>query len=111
MRQAKGDRSSMPPELVDMVWRQWDKGTREAILALYRHADPDRLAAAGKDLASLTCPALVLWGDRDPYLPAKFAADYARVLPSAELEIVEGAGHWPWIDDERVIGRVLSFVS
>jgi pimeloyl-ACP methyl ester carboxylesterase len=111
MRQARGDRSPMPPEFVDMVWNHWDKGTRDATLALYRHADPPRLAAAGTDLNKLTCSALVLWGDRDPYLPAKFGQAYADALPNASFEPIEGAGHWPWIDDTRVIDRILSFVE
>jgi hypothetical protein len=55
MRQARGDRSPMPPEFVEMVWRHWDKGTSRAVLTLYRDADPDRLAAAGKDFGKLTC--------------------------------------------------------
>jgi pimeloyl-ACP methyl ester carboxylesterase len=111
MRQARGDRGKMPPEFVDMVWSHWDKGTQKATLALYRHADPDRLAAAGRDLDKLACPALVLWGDRDPYFPARFADAFAKALPNAELEIVPGAGHWPWIDDPGVVDRVLTFVS
>ncbi|MGC1853243.1 MAG: alpha/beta hydrolase [Solirubrobacterales bacterium] len=111
LRQARGDRSPMPAEFVDMVWKHWDKGTRDATLALYRHANPDRLAAAGKDLNKLTCPALVVWGNRDVYLPTKFAQDYANVLPNSKLEIVDDAGHWPWIDDARVIDRVSGFVS
>jgi pimeloyl-ACP methyl ester carboxylesterase len=111
MRQARGDRSAMPPEFVEMVWRHWDRGTKRAVLELYREADPDRLAAAGNDLDKLTCPALVLWGDRDPYLPTKFAHDYAATLPDAQLEILEGAGHWPWLDDPSVIDRVSSFVA
>jgi pimeloyl-ACP methyl ester carboxylesterase len=48
MRQASGDRRPMPPAFVDLIWRHWDKGTQQAVLALYRHADPDRLAAAGR---------------------------------------------------------------
>ncbi|MGE5283066.1 MAG: alpha/beta fold hydrolase [Chloroflexota bacterium] len=111
LRQARGDRGPMPPEFVDMVWRHWDRGTSRALLSLYRHADPDRLAAAGRDLAKLTCPSLILWGDRDPYLPAKFAEAYASILPQAQLEIVPGAGHWPWIDNPRIIDDVLSFLS
>jgi pimeloyl-ACP methyl ester carboxylesterase len=111
MRQASGDRRGMPPEFVDMVWRHWDKGTSGAVLALYRHADPDRLTAAGKDLSKLTCPSLVIWGDRDPYLPIRFAEAYASALPASRLELIEGAGHWPWIDDARVIDKVLSFLS
>ncbi len=111
LRQARGDRSPMPPEFVEMIWRHLDRGTKRAVLQLYRDADPDRLAAAGKDLDKLTCPALVLWGDRDLYLPTRFAHDYATALPNAEAEIVPGAGHWPWIDDSSVVDRVLEFVA
>jgi pimeloyl-ACP methyl ester carboxylesterase len=110
MRQARGDRSPMPAEFVDMVWDHWDRGTSRAVLSLYRQADPDRLAAAGRDLGRLACPALVLWGDRDPYFPAKFAHAYAVTLPNAELDPIEGVGHWPWIDDPAVIDRVVDFV-
>jgi len=111
MRQATGDRRPMPASFVDMVWRHWDKGTRRATLALYRHADPDRLAIAGKALGSITCPSLVIWGDRDPYLPTRFANAYAQSLPSSELQIVPTAGHWPWLDDARVIDTILDFLA
>lgn len=111
MRQARGDHSAMPAEFLDLVWRYWDKGTQDAFLALYRHADSPRLAAAGADLDRLSCPALILWGDQDIYLPTKFADALAQVLPDTEVEIVPGAGHWPWIDDQRVIDRVVAFVG
>ena len=87
------------------------KGTSHAILTLYRHADPDRLAEAGKDLDRLTCPSLVLWGERDPYLSTKFAQAFADALPDSEMVLIPGAGHWPWIDDARVIDRVVDFVA
>ena len=111
MRQARADRSPMPAEFVEMVWDHWDKGTRDATLALYRHADPDRLAAAGADLGRVSCPALILWGDGDIYFPTKFADAFAEALPDAEVEIVSGAGHWPWIDDPAVVDRVLAFLG
>jgi pimeloyl-ACP methyl ester carboxylesterase len=112
LRQARGDhRSPMPPEFVDMIWNHWDRGTQAALLELYRHADPPRLVEAGRDLNKLTCPSLVLWGDRDIYLPTKFGQLYAQTLPNSTFEAIEGAGHWPWIDDQRIIDRILSFVS
>jgi pimeloyl-ACP methyl ester carboxylesterase len=111
LRQARGDhRSPMPPEFVDLIWDRWDRGTQRALLQLYRHADPPRLAEAGRDLDKLTCPSLVLWGERDIYLPLKFGEAYAEALPSAEFEAIEGAGHWPWIDDPSIVDRVLEFV-
>ncbi len=111
MRQARGDRGPMPSEFVDTVWDHWDAGTRAAILALYRHADPARLAAAGQDQAKLTCPSLILWGDRDPYFSLKLGQRYAELLPNATFERIEGAGHWPWIDDPSVIDRIANFIS
>lgn len=111
LRQASGDRRPMPAEFVDMLWNHWDKGTSDATLALYRHADPDRLAQAGNDLPKLTCPSLILWADRDPYLPTRFANAYAAALPNSQLEILPGTGHWPWVDDPAVVDRVLNFVN
>ena len=111
MRQARGDRSPMPDQFLDSIWRYWDKGTSRAVLRLYRHADPDRLVAAGRDLGRIECPALVLWGDRDPYLPPRFGEDTAAALGNAQLEIRAGAGHWPWIDDPAIIDRVLEFLA
>jgi pimeloyl-ACP methyl ester carboxylesterase len=101
----------MPTEFVDMLWRYRRKGSNPAILTLYRHADPDRLAQAGQDLGRLTCPSLVLWGERDPFLSTKFAQAFADALPDSEMDLVPGAGHWPWIDDARVIDRVVDFVG
>jgi len=111
LRQARGDRGPMPPEFVDLIWDHWDKGTRAATLALYRHADPDLLAIAGNQLGAISCPALVLWGDRDIYLPTRFAEAYAAALPNAELQILAGAGHWPWVEDPAVIDRILGFLG
>jgi pimeloyl-ACP methyl ester carboxylesterase len=111
LRQARGNRGPMPPEFVEMIWERWDKGTRDATLALYRHADPDDLAMAGRDLGRLACPALVIWADRDAYLPLRFGQAYADALPDAELEVAHGAGHWPLIDDPSLIDRILDFVG
>jgi pimeloyl-ACP methyl ester carboxylesterase len=111
LRQARGDRAPMPPDFVELIWGNWDKGTQAALLALYRHADPDRLAQAGQDLGRLDCPALVLWGERDAYLPVRFARAYAAALPNAELEIAAGRGHWPWIEDPALVARIHDFVS
>lgn len=111
MRQLSGDGRPMPPWFIETIWRHMDQGTNDATLALYRHADPNRLAAAGKDLNRLTCSSLVLWGANDPFLKPNLGEAYARALPSSTLQIVPAAGHWPWIDDARVIDQVLSFVA
>jgi Predicted hydrolases or acyltransferases (alpha/beta hydrolase superfamily) len=111
IRQARPRFRAAPAGFVEGFWPLWDRDTRRAVLRLYRSAGPDELAAAGLRLGEITCPALVIWGASDPYLPAGFGRAYAERLPGAELWEVSEAGHWPWIDQPQIIDRVVSFVQ
>ena len=107
-----GLKRSVPPSLVDVIWDAWDQGTQRAILHLYRASDPEVLAGAGLDLGQLKAPALILWGDLDPYLPPHFAEAYAEALGGeAEVVHVPQAGHWPWLDEPSVVGQVAAFLG
>jgi len=105
-------RRALPAPLVDSAAAHFDQGTQRAILRLYRWADPERLAECGARLGELRAPALVVWGEEDPYLPVRFAHGYAAVLGGdVELDIRPGAGHWPWVADPSVIDRVTAFLA
>jgi pimeloyl-ACP methyl ester carboxylesterase len=97
-------------EHADQILRHFDHGTQRAILKLYRSAPPDALARAGERLGAIDAATLVLWGDEDQYLPTRFAHAYGEAL-NADVEIVEGAGHWPWIDKPDLVERVCGFLS
>jgi pimeloyl-ACP methyl ester carboxylesterase len=101
----------MPQEWLQSVLDHFDQGTQRAILRLYRSSPPDVLAGAGAQLGLLDMPALVVWGARDPYIPAGFAAAYAAALGDAELVEVPDAGHVPWLDRPEVTERVVSFLN
>jgi pimeloyl-ACP methyl ester carboxylesterase len=101
----------MPEAWLDNTLAHFDQGTQRAILRLYRSSPPSVLAAAGARLGTLDVPALVVWGMRDPYIPARFAEAYAHALPRAELLELRDAGHWPWLDRPDVIERVVAFVN
>ena len=104
-------RRGVPDELVDRAYERFDHGTQRAILKLYRSAPPDRLAAAARHVEAIKAPALVLWGERDPYLPAEFAHAYGeRLGGAARVEVLEGLGHWPWVDDSGVVDTVSRFL-
>ena len=84
-REASPRPGPMPEEFLDEILAHFDPGTQRAILRLYRSAPPEVLARAGERLGSLRCPALVVWGDRDPYIPPAFADAYAQALPDARV--------------------------
>jgi pimeloyl-ACP methyl ester carboxylesterase len=94
---------------VDQVWQHFDHGTQRAILKLYRSAPERALAEAGRDLGLIGARSLVVWGDRDPYLPLRFGQDYAGVL-GADLQVAQGAGHWPWLEQPELIERTAAFL-
>jgi pimeloyl-ACP methyl ester carboxylesterase len=100
-----------PAEMIDEIWSHWDHGTQRAILKLYRSAPPATLAAAGERLGEVKAPSLVLWGAEDPYVPPSFAHALAdRLGGPAEVDVVENARHWPWLDRPELVDRVASFV-
>lgn len=50
-------------------------------------------------LATAGVPALVGWGDRDPFFPVAIGRRTAELLPNARLRLYEGAGHF--LPEER----------
>ena len=52
------------------------------------------------ELGRIDCPTLVCVGELDPITPVAAAREIAEALPEglAQLEIVEGAGHFTWRD-------------
>jgi len=100
-----------PDSTVDAVWEQFDQGTQRAILRLHRSVDAPALARAGAGLGELDQPALVVWGERDPWLAPAFADAYADRLPNATLLRVPDAGHWPWLDQPALLDQLEAFVT
>jgi pimeloyl-ACP methyl ester carboxylesterase len=89
----------LSPEHADQVLRHFDHGTQRAILRLYRSAR-ENVAA----LEDVTAPALVVWGESDPYLGPAWAERIAAALGGeTRIRTVPGAGHWPWLDRPEIV--------
>ena len=68
----KANPKGLPPEFVDKMYDDYDRGTRRTVLKLYR-ATPDPGSTAtelGAAMAQLHKPALVVWGAKDPFIAA-----------------------------------------
>ena len=108
---ARGGHPFPEPELEEF-WSHFDHGTQRAILKLYRSAPEEVLEQAGANLARVDAPALVVWGEDDPYLDTGLARAYADALGGdARVRLVPGAGHWPWQQDPSVVDDVAEFLA
>ena len=106
-----GFRRSLPVEIADRAYADFDHGTQRAILKLYRSAPPEVLARHGERLGELCCPALLAWPTEDPYIGPEFGQRYADALGGdVALEPVQ-AGHWPWLDRPELVDRVAAFLE
>jgi pimeloyl-ACP methyl ester carboxylesterase len=57
-------------------------------------------------------PLLVIWGSRDPIVPAQHAETVRAMVPSARVHVFDGAGHWPHLDEpDRFCDLLLDFIS
>jgi pimeloyl-ACP methyl ester carboxylesterase len=99
----------LPREFVDRMYDQYDRRTKRAVLKLYRSTDDP--GAAAKEFAAWMSthdiPALVIWGKQDRYLPASYAERQHDAFPSAEVHVLDGSGHWPFVDAPETVERLL----
>jgi pimeloyl-ACP methyl ester carboxylesterase len=58
-----------------------------------------RVNATDKLYLAEAVPTLILWGDRDPIIPARHGIRAHELMPGSRLRIFEGAGHFPHHDD------------
>lgn len=108
-------------------------GPMADVLVPAKTTDPERLAAAAKArdatarlagdppfcdpklarrLRRITCPTLVVWGERDPLLPLAYAEAYRDRIDGAELAILPDAGHLPHFEQEaRFVDVVAEFLK
>lgn len=72
----------------------------------------DRLVAtlASQDplgsLARISCPTLVVHGELDP-IPVEFSRFLADRIPGAQLTIIPGGGHFPFIEEDDLFQRAV----
>ena len=62
------------------------------------------------ELATIAVPVLVLWGDRDRFIPPSHGARVAALAGDARFVTIRGVGHSPnWEAPERVAREILGF--
>ncbi len=88
----------------------FDAQARAMALALYRLQTPALLGELADQVRALTSdvPSLVIWGDRDPYLPVSFAERYEARETIHHTEL----GHWPHLEaSTQIAAEIRAFLQ
>jgi pimeloyl-ACP methyl ester carboxylesterase len=88
-----------------------DPRRRKAFLATLRSVvgtEGQQISASDRLYLAEAVPVLIVWGARDPIIPARHGEDAHRALPGSRLEIFEGTGHMPQLEQP---GRFISVLE
>jgi pimeloyl-ACP methyl ester carboxylesterase len=63
-------------------------------------------------LLQVQCPTLVVWGDRDLFVPVKCAYEFSQGIPQAQLIILEDEYHeWIFYHEEKCVNIIANFIN
>jgi pimeloyl-ACP methyl ester carboxylesterase len=52
-------------------------------------------------------PTLLLWGKDDRVVPPVYADEFTRRIPGARLQVIDGAGHLPHLEQPQAVARTV----
>ena len=67
-----------------------------------------RVSATDRLYLAEHLPFLIVWGDRDPIIPVAHGHATHEAVPHSRLEVFEGSGHFPHLDDPERFSELLS---
>jgi len=77
-------------------------------LGLFYRATNGGTASLVPELGKVTAPTLFQWGDKDPLGTPETGRQLAAKMPNARVQVVEDAGHLPWMDHPELCGNSLA---
>jgi pimeloyl-ACP methyl ester carboxylesterase len=71
-----------------------------------------RVSATDRLYLAELLPSLVIWGSGDPLIPVEHAYTAHRELPNSRLEIFDGVGHFPQLQEPvRFAHTLIDFIE
>jgi pimeloyl-ACP methyl ester carboxylesterase len=71
-------------------------------------AGGQRVSAMDRLYLAERMPVLIIWGDGDPIIPIEHGRAAHRLIPHSRLVEIPDAGHWPQLDQPRLVCRELA---
>jgi pimeloyl-ACP methyl ester carboxylesterase len=97
------------------MWRSYrsltDPASRSAFVRTMRAViDPggQSVSAVSRLYLAAHMPTLIVWGDQDKIIPVVHAAQAHEAIPNSRLEIMEGVGHFPHVEEPARFVEILT---
>jgi pimeloyl-ACP methyl ester carboxylesterase len=75
-------------------------------------AGGQRVNATDRLYLAESMPSLIMWGDRDPLIPADHGRAAHEAMPGSRLEMFEASGHFPFNDEpDRFVDVLKDFIA
>ncbi|PXW25891.1 UNVERIFIED_CONTAM: 2-keto-4-pentenoate hydratase/2-oxohepta-3-ene-1,7-dioic acid hydratase in catechol pathway [Williamsia faeni] len=116
----EGGMSAVADTIIAAALSEKSKTTRPLSVASVRELllgqNPDGYASACEalaaavepDFASINAPVLLITGDEDKVSPVATNDDLLSIYPHAQLQVLEGVGHWHSLEDPDTVSRLLT---
>jgi pimeloyl-ACP methyl ester carboxylesterase len=106
----RGSGKRMTKAHIDETWALITPRMKKQVLRLYRASDAANFKGWEEDFLALTArkPTLVIWGDKDPYIPSRYAERFG-----AETVVhLPDVGHWAPVEaPAECADAILQFFS
>ncbi|MDG2991208.1 alpha/beta fold hydrolase [Candidatus Synechococcus calcipolaris G9] len=103
--QAYASADAVSDELIDIIYQPArDPGAADVFIAFITYSDgplPEDL------LAQITCPTLILWGEKDPWEDYRVGQEWVKFPGVKEFILLPGLGHCPQDQDPDVVNTYL----
>jgi pimeloyl-ACP methyl ester carboxylesterase len=66
-----------------------------------------RIDASDRLYLAQTMPTMLIWGDKDRFIPSKHGERAADLIPGSRFELFRGAGHFPMHDNPMRFARLI----
>jgi 2-hydroxymuconate-semialdehyde hydrolase len=99
-------RERVDPELIDVFVKAWS-GDPGAFFRAVRGITGKGLAGREGELEGLDLPALIIWGEEDPFLPSALAERLGDALPFSTTALLPGCSHFVTADAPQVVGPLM----
>ena len=75
-------------------------------------AGGQRIDATDRLYLAESMPSLIVWGERDPLIPADHGRAAHEAMPGSRLEVFEQSGHFPFNDEpQRFVDLLTDFIE